>query len=129
VGESTLQFVGCEDFDSAINGAELDIVFVHGLGGDPFLTWSVSHDRADYWPLWIAKDIRAANIWAAGYDSGLFASALAGSGASIGDHASSLIDLVVSRLTAKRLVFVAHSLGGLIVKQILRKCSDSSNAD
>lgn len=70
------------------------------------------------------------NVWTAGYDSGIFGSVLSGGGASIGDHASSFIDLLTARYVGKkRLAFVVHSLGGLIVKQMLRRCSDSSNPE
>lgn len=35
---------------------ELDRVFVHGLGGDPFGTWRHGEDESSSWPHWLTND-------------------------------------------------------------------------
>jgi protein SERAC1 len=106
--------------------ALFDVVFVHGLRGHFQNTWT--NDSGDYWLNWLAEDFPSLNIYSASYDSSFFASIGKGGGPSLGERASMLMDVVVSRRTSDRpLIFVCHSLGGLIVKQMLRKSSDSSN--
>lgn len=129
MAESTLTFVGEGHFAAPNPSSVLDVVFVHGLGGDPFATWRYGEDHSNFWPRWLAHDLgNTANIWTAGYDSGVFASALAGEGPSIIDRATILLDFIIGKkLGDRKIVFVTHSLGGLIVKQMLRKCADAAS--
>jgi len=124
--EPTLQFVGKEQFAAPNDAATVDVIFVHGLGGHPIGTWSATNDQSGFWPRWLAIDTPSANVWTAGYDSSLFAGAFSGEGSSLSDRATALLDLMASHGLGKRpIVFVTHSLGGLIVKQMLRICSDN----
>jgi protein SERAC1 len=108
--------------------AVLDVIFVHGLGGDRLGTWQKSNDSC--WPRWLAEQFPACRVYTIGYDSDRFAGILAGEGASIQDLALALADQIASREeSAPHTLVVAHSLGGLIVKQMLRRCADSANTD
>lgn len=33
-----------------------DIIFVHGLMGDSYWTWTVENDKATFWPEWLIED-------------------------------------------------------------------------
>ena len=125
---SSLNFIGNGGFDAPNENAAIDVVFVHGLGGDPTKTWAAGDDPADFWPAWLAADFPQINVWAAGYDSAVFSNALAGEGSSLADCSSILRDFLLSKDLGKRpTLFITHSLGGLIVKQMLRRCSDSAD--
>jgi pimeloyl-ACP methyl ester carboxylesterase len=127
--ESIFHYVGTESFATPKADAAVDVVFVHGLSGDPYKTWAATDDPKDFWPRWLAEDVLTANVWTAGYDASPFIKALSGEGGSIHDRSTSLLDfLVANSLGTRPIVFVVHSLGGLIVKQMLRACADSSNA-
>src|SRR3546814_1074736 len=108
--------------------AVLDIVFVHGRGGDQFETWRSSEEESLL--EWLDTDFPTCRIFTVGYDSTKFASVLSGDGASIQDLALIMADGLASREErAPHTLLVAHSLGGLIVKQMLRRCSESLSPD
>jgi pimeloyl-ACP methyl ester carboxylesterase len=108
--------------------AVLDIFFVHGLGGDRLETWQKTRDA--FWPRWLVEEFPTCRVYMIGYDSNKFAGFLSGEGASIQDLALAMADQIASREEgAPHALLVAHSLGGLIVKQMLRRCTDSMNPD
>ena len=126
MANEVLTFVGGGE-EGPSSSAAADVVFVHGLAGDHIKTWS-GRDGA-FWPAWIATDFPNCNIYTASYETALFRGFLSGPGASLQDLASILADSLASRPhPAGTLGFVTHSLGGLVVKQLLRKCRDSSDA-
>ncbi|ERF71993.1 hypothetical protein EPUS_07463 [Endocarpon pusillum Z07020] len=100
--------------------ADVDIIAVHGLGGDAFETWTDAGYKLwlrDFIPSFLPK----ARIITFGYDSKwAFSRSIAG----IDDFALDLLN----RLRMKRwsidamqrpVVFVCHSLGGIVVKKAL----------
>lgn len=106
----------------------LDIVFVHGLGGDRYETWQT--EPKSFWPRWLAGKFPNCRVFSFGFDSKKLAGFLTGEGASLHDLALTLADSLLSReVSAHRTLFICHSLGGLIVKQMLRRCSESANLD
>ena len=101
---------------SSENPAEADIVFVHGLGDHWDETWRAA-GASETWLQWFAEELPSWRIWTIEYDSSLFG----GSPMFFQDRAVNLLDLLTSHhLGARPLFFVAHSLGGIIVKQMLR---------
>ena len=125
MSDSRFEFVGGA---RAMPSAEavFDVVFVHGLTGDHKGTWT--HSNGEFWPSWLAVEFPTLNIYSAGYDSSVTGSLRKGAGASLADRATILLDRLSSRVAPDRpIVFVAHSLGGLVVKQMLRKAQDASN--
>lgn len=129
--ESELVYVAAETgFGCPSDNAGLDVVFVHGLGGDRFGTWQDGPGSEGYWLRWLAADFPTINVWTAGYDSAVFAGALIGEGPGIADRSTILLDFLLSKNIGTRgVIFITHSLGGLIVKQMLRKCADAYNQD
>jgi hypothetical protein len=119
-------FVAANNGDEPSASACLDIVFLHGLTGNRFTSWSDS--EKNFWPKWLAADFPTCNVYTAGYDTNVFVKLLTGPGASIQDIAVGLADSLASRANpAPALMFVTHSLGGLVVKQMIRKCCDSAD--
>lgn len=101
-----------------------DIVFVHGLNGDPRLTWQATDDPATFWPAWLGEPFPEFAVWSLDYD----AYALNWSGASmpLADRAGNALDLLALHVPDGRpICFVAHSLGGLLVKQVIRRAIDT----
>jgi len=123
-----LRQVFAEPRPQSVPVAVLDIFFVHGLGGDSIGTWQRTEDL--FWPRWLAEKFPNCRVYVVAYDSNKLAGILSGEGASIQDLALAILDQIASREeSAPHSLLVAHSLGGLIVKQMLRRSADSANID
>jgi hypothetical protein len=99
--------------------ALLDVVFVHGLGGDKLTTWQATPQAESFWPSWLARDIPEVAVYSLGYDAS--PSAWLGHAMPLADRATNVLATLEAEQFGKRpLIFVCHSLGGLVVKQLLR---------
>ncbi|KAK1764260.1 YVTN repeat-like/Quino protein amine dehydrogenase [Phialemonium atrogriseum] len=109
----------------------VDIVFVHGLGGSSRRTWSKDHNLDFFWPLKFLPfepGISEARISTFGYNSN-FRSGSRRNKMSLLDFAKNLLfDLKYAQddsmgqledlgMGERPIVFVVHSMGGLIVKE------------
>lgn len=106
----------------------LDIIFVHGLGGTSRQTWAKNRDENLFWPSrWLPLEpgISTARILSFGYNAH-FMSTGPNSIANISDFAKDLLyemrlgkDRAMSDLGIGKvpIVFIAHSMGGLVVKK------------
>ncbi|KAK3990805.1 hypothetical protein QBC44DRAFT_394154 [Cladorrhinum sp. PSN332] len=105
--------------NSRSNTPAVDVVLVHGLDGDPIKTWTEPVSGV-LWPReLLPKKFANARVLSFGYNGDMY---LNRSKAGIRTNAESLL----AQLKARRvddpnrpIVFVAHCLGGLIVKQLL----------
>ena len=106
--------------------AFVDVVFVHGLNGHPYDTWT-SEKSNIFWPGDLLPPIveeEKARILVYGYDADVTSFTDGVSKDKIHNHAESLVaELCANRRMQKAIerpiVFVAHSLGGLVVKRAL----------
>ena len=108
--------------------AILDIIFVHGLGGDSRKTWSKNHDPALFWPeQWLPHEqsIGKARISSFGYNAD-FRPGSSKSISNISDFAKELLyEMRFSQADDSKnldigtlpIIFVVHSMGGLVVKK------------
>jgi pimeloyl-ACP methyl ester carboxylesterase len=96
-----------------------DVIFVHGLGGNARSTWHPEERQDDnFWLSWLSKDIEDVGIWSFGYEAE--PSKFKGSAMPIFDQASNLLEWIeIKGLGQKPLIFITHSLGGLLVKSML----------
>lgn len=107
--------------------AALDVVFIHGITGDPKGTWT-NYEGA-FWPDWLVDDISGLCIHTAGYPSSVFAK-WAKKEMTLHERASSLAEHMVSQGIGRRpLIIVCHSLGGLLAKELFRACCEAQDED
>ncbi len=102
------------------------MIFVHGLNGDPHNTWT-SENAKVFWPSQILPGFleeEKARVLVYGYDADVTSFTDGASRDKIHNHAEHLIaELVANRRIRKAserpIIWVAHSLGGLVVKRAL----------
>ena len=103
----------------------VDLIFVHGLRGGSRKTWSYSDNPLDYWPkAWLPRDgkFKHVRIHSFGYNADW--SDRVSSVQNIHDFGKSLLGAVAHSpeicqdgQTDTRLIFVGHSMGGLVIKK------------
>ncbi|KAK4113214.1 hypothetical protein N656DRAFT_789252 [Canariomyces notabilis] len=101
--------------------AAVDICFVHGLTGNRESTWTARGQSAPWPKTLLPSKLSGARILTYGYDAYIVRKAVAGSNRLI-DHATNLLnDLTTDRVccnaSSRPIIFVVHSLGGLVCKQ------------
>jgi hypothetical protein len=103
-----------------------DVIFVHGLDGDARTTWHPRGQPDHFWPAWLGDDLPDVGVWSLQY--AVSASAWKGHAMPLYDRANSTLDLFAFDIGQRPLAFVCHSLGGLLIKQVLRNAVDSRQA-
>ncbi|KAJ4164822.1 hypothetical protein LMH87_006479 [Akanthomyces muscarius] len=103
-------------------GQKADIVFIHGLGGTSRATWTKDKNPDLFWPLTFLAmdpDLCVARIMTFGYDASFRKHN--NPQATLRDFAKELLFDLAERSQLKigevPLIFVVHSMGGLIVKE------------
>ena len=96
-----------------------DVIFLHGLEGDWYSTWASSCPEGS-WPPWLAADIPGVAVWCVHYPSS--ATRWRGKSMPIRDRATSLLGTLshAHGIGHKPFILIGHSLGGLLIKQIVR---------
>ncbi len=111
--------IGLFELSKAETSKSIDVVAVHGLQGDAYRTWK--HQGGTLWLRdLLPGDVPSARIMTFGYDSTV---AFSNSVGRIEDKALDLLN----RLGAQRdenmdrrpVIFICHSLGGIVVKKAL----------
>jgi Putative serine esterase (DUF676) len=103
-----------------------DVIFVHGLDGNARTTWHPRNQPDDFWPAWLGEDMPQLGVWSLSY--AVSASAWKGHTMPLYDRANNTLDLLELEAIGRRpLAFICHSLGGLLIKQVLRNARDAAN--
>lgn len=100
-----------------------NVIFFHGLDGDSHTSWGAkTKDAIDehFWPAWLKGDIGGLSVYSVGYRAHL--SNWEGPSPHFFLEAWEIFDLLLDRpeLRTGPLYLIGHSLGGLVIKQIIR---------
>ncbi|KAM0188812.1 hypothetical protein ACHAPA_006494 [Fusarium lateritium] len=109
--------------------ARVDICFVHGLAGNRDKTWTGSASSEPWPAAFLPSELPNARLMTFGYDAYTLRRQVASTNR-LEDHANSLLkDLSDVRWstssTTRRLIFVAHSFGGIVCKAAMIKSQTS----
>ncbi|KAH8662953.1 Alpha/Beta hydrolase protein [Tricladium varicosporioides] len=101
--------------------ATIDICFVHGLTGNRDSTWTASGQSLPWPKTFLPPKLSKARILTYGYDAYIVQKSVVSSNR-LTDHATNLLnDLTADRACcnalSRPLIFIAHSLGGLVCKE------------
>ena len=109
---------------------QLDIVFVHGLGGSSRETWTHREKGAEFfWPAELGADLSKCGIWTLGYPAGI-TEFFGAPGMRIEKRAGNLSQKLANKdLGDRPIVFICHSMGGLVVKSLLVDSQTQADAD
>jgi pimeloyl-ACP methyl ester carboxylesterase len=95
-----------------------DVVFVHGLGGGSHSTWT-GDGAQTFWPSWIGADFPNAGVWTLGYHADV--SAWTNESMPLADRGTAILETLANEGIGERpVIFITHSMGGILTKQILR---------
>jgi len=101
-----------------------DVIFVHGINADPRKTWMTDNKLEGFpeesWLYWLGEDIPSVAVWTLGYPANAFA--WQGFTMELEKRAENITNLLLTcpGLDNNRpIIFVTHSMGGLLVKYIL----------
>ena len=111
----------------------IDVIFVHGFGGDPYKSWGAEKSGDKNSMLyWLIDKFKMGNIgvWTLKHESSQFSDSNRQSLAR-SELASNLLqdfknnfEIIPSDISGYRIIWVCHSEGGNVVKQLLRLCNE-----
>ncbi len=116
-----ISIIGTENEDRTA-----DIIFVHGLGGNALSTWHPQGKKEadNSWLTWLGEELTNLGIWSLAYEVEPFR--WRGYTMPLVERAINIGDLLYNAhdIGERSVIFVTHSMGGLVVKQLLRHAHD-----
>jgi tetratricopeptide (TPR) repeat protein/pimeloyl-ACP methyl ester carboxylesterase len=109
--------------------AHTSVILIHGLGGHVTDTWRTSKGLETYLPHWLAEDVPGIAVYSVGYEVPEFK--WSGSTMPLNDRAANILEslLTYPQLLEAQLILIGHSLGGLLIKQILLKADSQAQTN
>jgi hypothetical protein len=99
------------------------VFFIHGFSGHSLNTWIAKH-AVEGWPQWLSREFPRLAIWSIKYQTSVGGGW--GGNMSLRERAIQLFEEMdgINLLNGQPKLFICHSLGGLVIKQILKTASE-----
>lgn len=111
--DGIVKIIGCSNPDRVA-----DVVFVHGLDGDAKSTWHPKDQPDDFFPKWLGEEFPNIGVWSLGYKAS--SSNWKGTTMPLVDRATNVLARLESAgIGSRPVIYIVHSLGGLVIKQAL----------
>ena len=113
--------------------AVVDIVFVHGLTGDRERTWTHPDAKGIPWPMeFLPSHLPDARILTYGYDAYVLRKHCPATKNRVSEHARDFLNAIFayrqgSSTLGRPLIFVVHSLGGIVCKDALLRSRNAAD--
>ncbi|WP_180901451.1 esterase/lipase family protein [Martelella soudanensis] len=107
------------------------VVFVHGLEGDIEGTWTSGEgSNAEFWLQWLEEDVPNVAVWSVGYLASRF-KWNGGIAMAPEDRAEQILQRLLAEpgLANGTIILVGHSMGGVIIKEMLRLAETQAATD
>lgn len=131
--KDTVNRYGISEVGTTTSKDAIDVICVHGLMGHPRKTWT-KDDEKFFWPAHLTEDLPEVRVLTFGYyaDPGSFMGQVSQN--RLGEHASDLLNKMATRrekseTEGRPIIWIAHSLGGLVVEKALTIGDTSSDND
>ncbi|MCP4218605.1 MAG: alpha/beta fold hydrolase [bacterium] len=108
--------------DGPETGIRADVVFVHGLGGDFEDTWTPKDMASCNFPDLLQKALPDVRVWSLDYPAHMTNWGVDSADMGINKRALTVLSyLRLKRIGQLPVVFICHSLGGILIKKILER--------
>jgi len=107
------------------------VIFIHGLKGDVEDTWiSGEGSEAEFWPAWLEEELPDVAVWSIGYPADRV-KWRGGIAMATQDRATGIFErlLVEQALGRGQIILVGYSMGGVIIKEMLRLAERQSSTN
>ncbi|WP_417878632.1 esterase/lipase family protein [Vibrio sp.] len=104
--------------------ASKHVILIHGLGGHYKNTWSCGRDKNVFWPAWLTENESDVCVWSIEYESKV--AYFIDDAMPFKDQAANIAEnlFIKNDLKTGEIIFIGHSMGGLIIKQVIRIAED-----
>ncbi|OYU50502.1 MAG: hypothetical protein CFE31_02840 [Rhizobiales bacterium PAR1] len=112
----------------SLEEVDTHVIFIHGLNGDIEKTWlSGTNSVSEFWPYWLDEELSNVAVWSVGYPAAPIK--LRGDSMAVEDRAKSILArlLTETALATGTIILVGHSMGGIIIKEMMRLAHQQAN--
>lgn len=109
--------------------ADKHVIFIHGLDGHYKKTWSEAKNKKNFWPEWLVGHEKNICIWSVEY--GAKAIYFYDDSMALKTRAENIAEqiYIIEELKGREIMLIGHSMGGLIIKQMIRLSFDQEHRE